>query len=245
MKQRLLNNCNTWRQDIGDSVLIASVLTALSYAIGLAFRWETSINWLEVFAVWTSYSCTYLCVKERRFNYPIGAASTAAYAVLFLHSHLYSSALLNIYLTPTLIYGWIRWRKDTDTRPVTFVSGKWWPVYLIVSGAGFVGASLITHGFGGAYAWMDASILAGTILAQFLMDNKKLENWIIWLIVDIIATYEYFAIHLYLVGFQYIFFLLNTLYGFIVWRRSMNNESIRVDDGVAANIGSLATGSVC
>lgn len=76
----------TQRQDILDSFVIALVLTGLSYAVGLSLRWETSLNWLEVFAVFTSYVSTYLCVKERRFNYPAGAVSTAAYTLAILRT---------------------------------------------------------------------------------------------------------------------------------------------------------------
>lgn len=240
MKRFFDNRTTTLRQDLLDAFAIGCVLTALSYAVGLGFKWEKSLNWLEVFSVWTSYVCTYLCVKERRWNYPIGAISTAAYTVLFLNSHLYASAFLNAYLTPALLYGWIRWRKDADTRPVTWVQMKYVPVYFGISVAAYIVASVINHSLGGAMAWTDSVILTGTILAQFLLDNKKLENWIIWLVVDAIAVYEYFASHLYLVAFQYIFFLLNTFYGFYVWRKSMNDDRIRVDDSNAPNYGAPA-----
>lgn len=232
-------------QDVFDSLIIAFLLTALSYTVGLAMHWESSLNWLEVFAVLTSYSCTYLCVKERRLNYPIGAISTAAYSVLFLQSHLLASAVLNVYLTPTLLYGWIRWRKDKDTRPVTHVALWQIPLYLLIAAAGYVGASLLSHQLGGSMAWTDAVILVGTIIAQFLLDNKKLENWGVWTLVNGFAIYTYLASGLYLVAFQYLFFLLNTFYGYIVWKRSMHDKSIRHDDGYAPHLGALATDPVC
>lgn len=205
-----------------ESAVIGVILTALSYIVGLLAHWldPSSLNWLEVFAVFTSYSCTYLCVVERRINYPIGAISSAAYAVLFMQSGLISSAILNAYLAPTLIYGWLRWRKDTSTRPVTHVEIKWMPIYLLVVVVGYVGASLISKSFGGAMAWTDSVILAGTILAQFLLDNKKLENWGVWAIVNVFAIYTYWTIGLPLVAFQYVFFLANTVYGYITWNQS-------------------------
>lgn len=245
MNRFLDNRGVSIRQDLSDSVLIGVVLTALSYAVGLLTGWETSLDWLEVFAVFTSYSCTYLCVKERRFNYPIGAASTAAYTILFLQSHLYLSAILNAYLTPALIYGWFRWRRDIVTRPVSRVALKWVPVYAAITGTAYLIAVLISQHMNGSMAWTDGVILAGTILAQFLLDNKKLENWAIWFIVDVIATWEYFATGLYLVGFQYIFFLLNTLYGYYVWQRSMNDDRIRLDDSITAHYGASGPDPVC
>lgn len=220
MKKLLTTTRVSAKRDLGESAFVGIMLTALSYLVGLLAGWVTTLNWLEVFAVFTSYASTYLCVKERRANYPIGAISTAAYAILFMQSGLLSSAILNIYLTPTLLYGWLRWRKDTHTRPITHVAMKWIPVYLLVAGLGYAGAALISQRLGGAMAWTDAMILAGTILAQFLLDNKKLENWAVWAIVNIFAIYTYATAGLALAAFQYVFFLANTVYGYLIWRRS-------------------------
>lgn len=233
-------------RNIIESVVIGLALTSLSYLVGVGLGWITAINWLEIFAVFTSYACTYLCVTERRINYPIGAISSAAYAYLFLQSGLVSSAILNAYLVPTLIYGWIRWRKDSNTRPVTHVELKWLPVYLLVAGLGYTGAVLISQQFGGSMAWTDSLILAGTILAQFLLDNKKLENWIVWAVVNVLAVYTYSTIGLPLVAFQYVLFLANTVYGYIIWKRSKDYaKSIRVDDSYATDNRTLATDTVC
>jgi nicotinamide mononucleotide transporter len=213
-------------RNVVESVVIAVGLTAASYLIGGWAGWITlsTINWLEVFAVFTSYSCTYLCVRERRINYPIGVISSAAYALLFLQSGLLASAVLNAYLVPTLIYGWIRWRKDEQTLPVTHVRIKMIPIYVVVGLVGYGGASLLSAQLGGTMAWTDSVILIGTIIAQFLLDNKKLENWLLWAIVNIFAIYTYATTGLPLVALQYVLFLGNTLYGYIMWKRSMNND---------------------
>lgn len=236
----------TAKRDIRESVAIGIFLTLLSYVVGIVLGWisAATLNWLEVFAVFTSYSCTYLCVKERRINYPIGAISSAAYAILFLQSGLLASAVLNAYLVPTLVYGWVRWRKDTQTRPVTRVGLKMIPVYAVIALIGYGGAAFISQRLGGAMAWTDSVILAGTILAQFLLDNKKLENWGIWALVNVFAIYTYMTSGLPLVAFQYVFFLANTVYGYLIWKRSLRHESIRTTDGNAANNWPLATTTV-
>lgn len=196
-------------------------LTGGSYLLALLFGWITSLNWIEVVAVFTAYAGTYLCVVQRRINYPINAISTAAYAILFLQQGLLSSAILNFYLTPALLYGWFRWRSDRDPRPVRHVEIKWLPVYLGATILAYVGAVTVTTLLGGKLATLDAIILAGTILAQFLLDNKKIETWFVWVIVNVIAIYEYFAFGLPLAGVQYILFLANTVYGYIAWKKTM------------------------
>lgn len=233
--------------DARQSIVLGLGLTLISYLVGLMFGWVTlqTLSWLEVFAVFTSYSCTYLCVKERRINYPVGAVSTAAYAVLFMQSGLLASAVLNFYLTPTLLYGWIRWRKDSNKRPVTRVELRWVPAYLGVTILAYVGAAYLSSRFGGAMAWTDSLILTGTILAQFLLDNKKLENWAVWAVVNVFAIYTYATTGLALVAFQYVFFLGNTVYGYLVWKRSKDHETrLRTVDGSTADQRSLAADPV-
>lgn len=246
MKLPITFHRTTPRRDFIESLGVGVFLTGLSYITGLLFGWVSAntLNPLEVFAVFTSYSCTYLCVKERRINYPVGVLSTAAYALLFFQSGLVASAILNIYLVPTLVYGWFRWRKDSNTRPVKHVAPRMVIVYLFVSLTGYGGAVLIGHLLGGVMTWTDSVILAGTILAQFLLDNKKLETWFVWALVNIFAIYTYTSSGLPLVAFQYVFFLMNTVYGYITWKRSMQYESLRTDDSDATNYRASAAAAI-
>ena len=85
-------------------------------------------------------------------------------------------------------------------------------------------------------AWADSTILAGTILAQFLLDNKKLQTWIVWAIVNVFAIYTYFTAGLSLVAFQYVFFLANTMYGYAMWKRGMNNENKAANNVLVSEI---------
>lgn len=204
------------------SILVAIVLTGISYGVGFAFGWIDQISWLETFAVFTSYACTYLCVKEKRINYPIGAISSAAYCVLFFQQDLLASTAINALLVGSLVYGWFRWRSDANARPVTHLQPKWGIVYLLATAAVYGLVVLTVSLLGGQLATWDAVILVGTILAQLLLDNKKIETWFVWVIVNVAAIYVYFTAGLTLAGFQYIFFLANTVYGFVEWRKSMN-----------------------
>lgn len=204
--------------------IIGLVLTALSYGVGLGFGWIDSLSWLEAFAVFTSYVCTFLCVLERRINYPIGAISTAAYCVLFYQFGLVASTGINAFLVVYLIYGWLRWKSDENTRPVTRMSVKDWVLHLAVAGAGYLIIVGIASALGGSLVWTDSVIFPLTVLAQFMMDNKKIENWLVWAVLNVFAIYTYFAAGLTLVGFQYIFFLLNTVYGFVMWRKSKESS---------------------
>lgn len=210
------------KRNVLEGIGIGVLFTAVSYLIGVQAGWIDSVNWLEVFAVFTSYVCTWLCVRERRLNYPIGAISTAAYAVVFWQMGLYASAALNAYLAPTLLYGWFRWRQDANTRPVSRVQPKWLPAYAAVTAATYGLVLLIVDSLDATLPLADSLILVGSILAQFLLDNKKIETWMVWAVVNVFAIYTYFNADLTLAGFQYITFLVNTVVGYIIWNRSKN-----------------------
>ena len=216
----------TLSQDLWSAVFLGLGITAVTYGISTAAHWTTGINWLEALAVSTSYVCTWLVVRQRRFNYIFGAVSTAAYAILFWQTGLVASALLNAYLTPQLIYGWFRWRKDVSTRPVTRLikEPKWILVYCAVTIAAYLGAVYLVTALGGQMPWIDGAILSGSILAQFLLDNKRIETWFIWAVVNILAIWTYLSNGLPLAGLQYLVFLANAGFGYMQWRRTINEQ---------------------
>jgi nicotinamide mononucleotide transporter len=210
-------------RDMAVAIGVAAILTPASYWLGHLPGWNAKVEWLEAFAVATSFASTALCVLQRRFNYVFGAVSTSLYALLFFRHGLIASALLNIYLTPQLVYGWFRWRRDAVTRPVTWLVAdrRWIPAYLAVTGAAYVGAVWLVGLLGGQLAWADSAILAGSVLAQFLLDNKRIETWFVWFAVNLIAIWTYFTAGLVVAGMQYIVFLISAVLGFVAWLRSM------------------------
>lgn len=212
---------NGVKRNIVEGIVLGIVLTTLSFIVGMHFGWITEINWLEAFAVLTSYACTYLCVMERRANYVIGVITTASYCVLFIQWGLFASAAVNAYLAFALVYGWFRWKNDTNTIPVRHVELKWIPVYLLVTAVAYGGIVWITTALGATLPLADSVILIGTLMAQFLLDNKRIETWYVWAVVNVFAIYVYFTAGLALAAFQFVFFLANTVYGYVVWKKSM------------------------
>lgn len=204
------------------SFAIALILTGITYLSGIYFNWITELNWIEIAAVFTSYSCTYLCVVQTRWNYIVGAISVTLLSIVFFQLGLYSSMALNIYLLPTLIYGWYRWKADIDTRPVTYIDWKkygW--IYVLLTAVTYGLVIWVTSIFGATLPILDSAILCLSILAQFMLDNKKLENWIVWSIVNVISIWLYFSTGAFFLGVQFVFFLLNSFYGFYKWKISI------------------------
>lgn len=179
---------------------------------------------LEQLAVFTSFICTYLCVIQSRWNYAWGVLTVAVYSLVFYRAGLYGSMALNIYLIPTLMYGWFVWGPDEKTIPVEHVKMTNIPLYLLATCATYVGAYWIISLIGGDLAGWDAWILIGSILAQFLLDRKKIETWLVWFAVNVVSIQVYWASELYAVAIQYCFFLLNTSFGAYMWYQSMKDS---------------------
>lgn len=208
-----------------ESIALAIVLTALSYTVGLWMGWIVALNWLEVFAVFTSYSCTWLCTRQSRWNYPIGIVTTAAYSILFWQWAMPALAIFNLYLVFSLIYGWFRWGSDSNTRPVTRIAPKWYAGYgalgLAILGL-FLVANILFNPTGlSALNPIDVGLAVASGVAQFMLDNKKLENWSLWAVIDVVSIPFFLHSGLTLVAFQYIFFLANTAIGHVAWRKTM------------------------
>lgn len=212
---------------IFESIAIAVALTALSYLTGIYFGWITELNWLEVFAVATSYSCTWLCTRQSRWNYPIGIITTAAYSLLFYQWGLFALAVFNLYLVFSLIYGWFRWGSDNNTRPVTRIALRWYPAYgalgLVILGLFLIVNILFNPAGISALNPIDVGLAVVSGIAQFMLDNKKLENWSVWASTNIVSIPFFLYQGLTLVAFQYIFFLVNTVIGHVQWRKTMVN----------------------
>jgi nicotinamide mononucleotide transporter len=217
-----------------ESIGIAIVLTALSYGVGLGLGWITALNWLEVFAVFTSYSCTWLCTRQSRWNYPVGIVTTAAYSVLFYQWGMLALAIFNLYLVFSLIYGWFRWGPDGTTRPVTTIPFVWYTGYGAL-GLAILGLFLLANlmfnpaGISGLNP-IDVGLAVASGVAQFMLDNKKIETWTVWAGINIVSIPFFLQSGLTLVAFQYVFFLINTFIARRAWRVSMPKAESLTDE---------------
>jgi len=207
---------------------LGAFLTAVSYAIGFHFGWIKSAGLLELFSVWTSFWCTYLCVKQSRSNYIIGVISVIALGVLFYQQNLLASMALQIYLVPTLVYGWFLWRRDTHTRPVRHLRFGWsllgYAALVLIAYSSLLGINNWLHGSGTIW---DTMIFTFSVLAQWMLDRKVFENWLVWIVVDIISVVLYWHMGLQVLAIQMGLFGLNALWGMAEWRSNRSAFSIQ------------------
>lgn len=214
-----------FRNDFVTAGLIAVSITAITYLLAFSLGWVTGEpNWLEIIASGMNYAATYLSIKQKRFFYLIGVGASAIYAVVYGQAGLLASAVLSMYLTLSLFYGYFRWGKDSNSRPVHNLSWKWFPVYLLATAGFYAGASFTVQALGGTFAFWDAAILVLTILAQFMLDQKVIQTWVVWTLVNIVGVTLYYTSGLYFAAVQQLIFGVANLWGWMAWKKTMDRD---------------------
>lgn len=213
------------------SAALGLLLTAFSFGLAFSVGWVDAINWLEFFAVVTMYASAYLAVVEARWNYPVGIVTTFLYSILLFQWGMPAMGIFSLYMVFSLTYGWFRWGPDgNNTLKITKIKDAKGYLFYVCFG---IFIALIMAGCFAVmtYIGYEANLLALDVLvasvsgvAQLMLDNKKIENWWVWKIVNVFSVVLYFTQGLYLAAIQYVFLLANTFYGSYKWKNSVNLE---------------------
>ena len=166
-----------------------------------------------------------LVVRRSVWNYPFGMAMVALYFFVFYEARLYSDALLQIFFLVVQLYGWANWvraRTQAGDVPVGWMTVRermiWTAATIAASLVWGLGMARYTNA---AAPVVDAFIAGFSVSAQILMARRRIENWVLWILVDIVAVGLYFSRHLYPTSALYLLFLLLSIVGLVGWRRAL------------------------
>lgn len=166
-----------------------------------------------------------LLVRRSIWNYPFGLAMVALYFFVFHQAKLYSEMLLQVFFFVVQLYGWWHWlnaKRQAGEVRVGLLSTK----ERLLWAGGTAGASLAwgaaMHNFtDAAWPYVDAFVAGASIAAQILLALRKLENWPVWILVDVVAIGLYSSRGLQWTAGLYVLLLLLSIAGFIDWRRKL------------------------
>ena len=183
------------------------------------------VNPLEALATAAGLANIVLLVRRSIWNYPFGLVMVALYAWIFGHAKLYSDAVLQCFFFAIQLYGWWAWAQAGDqAEPVPVRRLAWGPRFawcvLIAILSAFWGRGMAAY-TDASYPWWDAAVAVASIAAQILLARRLIENWVIWILVDLAAIGLYAAKALYLTAGLYVIFLLLSIFGLMEWRRAM------------------------
>ncbi len=188
----------------------------------MEFSQET-LTIFEQIATITGIICVFLQTKENVMAWPFGIVSVSLLIIVFFQANLLSDFILHIILLFLNIYGWIHWFKKSDNeedKPILSFTKQekiYVPLFILVGS--FAWGTFMNKIFNASLAYVDAFTSVGSLVAQYFLAKKVIENWIIWIIVDVIAIGVYLYKDLYYTSFLFFVFLLLCIKGYFDWKK--------------------------
>ncbi|MFT4085836.1 MAG: nicotinamide riboside transporter PnuC [Gordonia sp. (in: high G+C Gram-positive bacteria)] len=193
---------------------------------------------VEVPGFVTGALCVWAVTRQYAWNWPIGLANNAVFAVLFVGAGLYADTALQIAFAVIGVYGWWQWLRGSGggaSLPVRRVTGREAGLGLVVTAAGTVAVALLLQaGTDSTVPWADAFVLAGSLLATWGQARKILEQWWVWIAVDVVSVPLYVVKGLWLTALLYTGFLLLCFDGLRRWRADLAAQADEFDVEVVA-----------
>ena len=210
-----------------------------------AIEWWTILGTtpLEIIATLSSAIGLYLIARQKPLGWPLGLiwASISAY-LAFTVWHLVSDGILYLIYIPILLYFWVVWvrrGKKAATTTEKFIP-TWlpWKLQLALVVAAVLSVIAWAHGIKWldarftwfptpALLWRDSITTVFNFYGQYLQGRKRMENWIIWVIVNTLGAHIYWVKGSPIYATQYLMFLGLGLYGWWEWNRFRQKQPLK------------------
>lgn len=194
------------------------------------------MSYLEFFGTLAGGIAVALSARANVLSWPIGVINVVLFFFLFYQVHLYPDMFLQVFFFVTNLAGWWRWTHpkpfEEDRKKELRVSRMTRSQGMVVAIGGILGTIvfgsfaenihiLLPQFFAqpSAFPYLDSFVTVMSIITTFLMIDKKVESWIIWIAVDALATYLYFAKNIWFVALEYAVFCGIAAYGLWNWTK--------------------------
>lgn len=180
-----------------------------------------AMTWLEAAAVFFGIASVFYSIKKNILVFPTGMISTIIYVYICMKYKLYADMGINAYYFTMSIYGWYLWSRPTNGNPelpVTWLSHKGLIQSMLLFLASYGALYFVLANFTDSdVPYWDSFTTASAFVGMWLMAKKKVENWIAWIITDIVSVPLYFYKGLMLTSFQFLFFTVLATIGLMEW----------------------------
>ena len=193
-----------------------------------------SISYFELIGTLFGLVSVYYATRANILTWATGIVNEIFLFILFFQVQLYADMFLQVYFFAVTLYGWYIWKAKTTEIKISEIQLS--PnLYLlaaivvgsIISGFLFKNIHLILPQYftkQAAYPFTDSFVMVSSIVATILLAFKKIENWYLWISVDVICVVLYFKKGIYFLSFEYLIFLGLASYGFYNWERQLRYE---------------------
>lgn len=196
--------------------------------------WWQQQSLIELIGVITGFACVILAALNKIWNWPVAIISVTLYIYIFYNAQLYADMGLQVYFLIMNIYGWYYWNKKPATEvktPVILINFKQIISSLIIVavatpalGWSLIKLAPILNYKPAAYPYLDSFCTACSLIAQVFLARKVLENWLIWIFVDIIYVGVYMVKGLEPTAFMYAGYVIIALLGYIDWKKDYKKQ---------------------
>ena len=204
---------------------------------------EYPMSYLEFFGTIAGAIAVGISARANVWSWPIGIINVVLLFFLFYQVQLYPDMLLQVFFLITNILGWLRWKHPAPAEEnkhhelkVSLLSkrGRYWILAGVSVATVLMGsiASQLSNWFPSifikpsAFPYSDSFVTVVSMVAQYLMLQKKVECWILWIVADVVATFLYFSKDVKFLGLEYLVFCFMAAYGFWHWRNEFRVDTI-------------------
>lgn len=202
--------------------------------IELLFSQYKDYSNLFIFLELTAVSFGIISVLFARKNnilvYPTGLVSTLIFVYILLEWKLFGDFIINIYYSIMSVLGWYLWtrkKNGADEFPISIMNGKDYLISSLIFTITLLFVALVYQFFDKFTDWtayVDTLTTALFFVGMWLMAKRKIENWIIWVIADIISVPLYFYKGLTFSSMQFLLFTIIAILGYLEWKRLLQKQ---------------------
>lgn len=185
---------------------------------------------LEITAVIFGLLSVWYAKKDNILVFPTGLINTSIYVFLLYKWSLLGDMMINFYYFVMSIYGWYIWSRKTDNItefPISKISvheKKLSGIIFLLTVGFVVVVYLFFNKFTNWMAYVDTFITGVFFVGMWLMAKRKIENWIFWIVGDLVSIPLYFSKGYTFTSFQYIIFTILAISAYLEWKKTLNNN---------------------
>jgi nicotinamide mononucleotide transporter len=191
-------------------------------SLGIVREFLSEMSPIEGVAALLVLINVWLVARRSIWNYAFGIVGVAIYGWVFFHAKLYSDTLLQVFFLVVQLYGLYQWRRSqVDAGEVVVerlgVGTRFlWGAGILVAIA--LWGWLMHRITDASFPWWDASVAMTSVAAQILMSVRKLENWWLWIVANVLSIGLYAAKALWITTALYVILLGLAIWGLARWR---------------------------
>jgi nicotinamide mononucleotide transporter len=202
-------------------------VTQLLYSTAFTL-WGLDTSWLELIAVLLAFAMIVCNIVELHWGWPLAAISSVLYFFLFWSQRLYGEALLQVLFVVLALWGWMVWLRGVqgEPLPVTRMPARQRLTMVWMGSLLWLSSAVLLLNFTDTdVPWWDAFPTAFSLIGQYLLAYKRLENWVVWIVVNVVAAGLFAWKGLWLTTLLYLAFIALSAIGWRAWSKHAQVEA--------------------